>query len=69
MPDAAPLILPPVVAIQDDGLIHPVKRKRNSRGISPAVGVGAILLMSDGSQCQVVGFDRNGRPICLPLDD
>lgn len=69
MPDAAPLFLPPVITIQDETLIHPVKRKKDRRAVGLAVAVGAILLMSDGSKCQVVGHDREGRPICLPLKE
>lgn len=69
MPVAAPLILPPVVAVQDDAQFHTVKGKKDRRSISPAVAVGAILVMSDGRKCQVVGHDREGRPICLPLDE
>ena len=69
MPDAAPLILPPVLAVQEESQVHPAKRKKDRRHLGTAVVIGAILLMADGSKCQIVGYDRNGRPICLPLQE
>lgn len=69
MPDAVPLILPPVLAVQDEARIHPVKRKKSRSGVALGVAIGAILLLSDGSKCEVVGYDKNGKPICLPLED
>lgn len=32
-----------------------------------ALAIGMILILSDGSECQIVGFDKQGQPLCAPV--
>lgn len=32
-----------------------------------ALAIGAIIVLSDGSECQIVGYDKQGQPLCAPL--
>lgn len=38
------------------------KSRRNA-----ALFVGAIILLGDGSACQIIGFAENGQPLCQPI--
>jgi len=70
--DIAPLILPPTIEIPgEETRAEPVKRKkdRNRRRAATVAAIGAILILSDGTKCQVVGYDQQGQPLCLPVDD
>jgi hypothetical protein len=51
----------PYVDIQPDTQIEKRGRKR------AALAIGAIVILSDGSECQIVGFDAQGRPLCAPV--
>lgn len=57
VPDVAAIIAPQVVE---------KKRKGGSGVRRAAIVVGTVLILSDGSECVVVGFDAQGRPICQP---
>jgi hypothetical protein len=44
------------------------KRSRSkSRRSSAALAVGMVLIMDDGSRCQIVGFAADGHPLCVPI--
>lgn len=46
--------------------------KRKSRGggaRAAAIAIGAVLILSDGSECVVVGFDAQGNPLCQPVEN
>ena len=43
------------------------KRKRRASGGRAAIVIGSIILLPDGSECQVQGFDAQGNPLCYPL--
>ena len=43
------------------------KKGRGGAGRAAAIAVGTVLILSDGSQCAVAGFDAAGRPICHPV--
>ena len=69
--DIAPLILPPTIEIPgDETRAEPVKRKkdRNRRRAATVAAIGAILILSDGTKCQVVGYDQQGQPLCVPVE-
>lgn len=40
--------------------------KKRSKGRSAAIAIGALIILSDGSECVVAGFDAQGRPLCYP---
>lgn len=42
------------------------KKKGGSRGKAAAIAIGTVLILSDGSECVVVGFDAQGYPLCQP---
>lgn len=42
------------------------KRRRHRHQLSTAVVIGGILILSDGSECVVTGFDPKGNPLCYP---
>lgn len=43
------------------------KKGRGGAGRAAAIAVGTMLILSDGSQCVVAGFDAEGNPICHPV--
>ena len=45
------------------------KRKKGGSGRAAAIAIGTVLILSDGSQCVVVGFDAQGNPLCQPPQD
>lgn len=51
--------------------VEPIKRKRRgtnarrSRSIAPALVIGMVFLMDDGTLCRVVQVEPE--PLCLPL--
>lgn len=51
----------PYVDIQPDAQIEKRGRKR------AALVIGSIIILSDGSECQIVAFDAQGRPLCAPV--
>lgn len=57
LPAVAPLIAP---APMDE-----VERRRRHRD-GTRYAIGAIIILSDGSECVVSGYDRQGRPLCYP---
>lgn len=57
IPDIAAIIAP-----QEIG-----KKKGRSGGRAAAIAIGTVLILSDGSECLVAGFDAAGRPICHPV--
>ena len=56
IPDIAAVIAP-----QEIG-----KKKGRGGGRAVAIAIGSVLILSDGSQCVVAGFDAAGHPICHP---
>ena len=59
VPDVAAIVAP-----QDIG-----KKKGGSRARTVAIVVGTVLILSDGSECVVVGFDVQGNPLCQPTQN
>lgn len=67
MPVAIDLTPPPAIIATEQA--EPVRKKRRGdrrRTRSSAWVIGAIILMDDGSRCQIVEID-NGQPYCLPI--
>lgn len=68
--DIAPPISPPVIEISTDETgAELVKSKKNKRNAATVAAIGAIIILSDGSKCQVVAYDENGNPLCTPLKE
>ncbi len=59
IPDLAAIIAPQEIE----------KKKRGGSGRAAAIGIGTVLILSDGSECVVAGFDAAGNPICHPLQN
>ncbi len=55
MPDVAAILAP-----------QEVEKKKRSRARTAAIVVGSVLILSDGSECVVAGFDAQGNPLCYP---
>lgn len=36
------------------------------RAHSAAVAIGALIILDDGSECVVAGYDQNGNVLCYP---
>lgn len=58
-PDLAAIIAPQEIE----------KKKRGGSGWAAAIAIGTVLILSDGSECVVAGFDAAGNPICHPLQN
>jgi len=56
VPDVAAIIAPQEIE----------KKKGGGRARTTAIAIGTVLILSDGSECVVVGFDAQGNPICQP---
>jgi len=59
--------LPPTADIAAFIAPQQVDRKRRSSARTAAIVVGTVLILSDGSECVVAGFDANGNPLCHPV--
>ncbi|MCZ8151812.1 MAG: hypothetical protein O9292_05395 [Rhodobacteraceae bacterium] len=59
IPDLAAIIAPQEIE----------KKKRGGSGRAAAIAIGTVLILSDGSECVVAGFDAAGNPICHPLQN
>lgn len=55
MPDVAAILAP-----------QEVEKKKRNRLRNAAIAIGTVLILSDGSECVVAGFDAQGRPLCHP---
>ena len=58
IPDLAAIIAPQEIE---------KKKRRGGTGRAAAIAIGTVLILSDGSECVVAGFDALGRPICHPV--
>jgi hypothetical protein len=68
--DIALQIIPPSIEIPgDETRAQPVKRKKNSGRAATVAAIGAIIILSDGSKCQIVAYDQNGQPLCAPVKE
>ena len=68
--DIAPQITHPAIEIPgDETRAQPVKRKKNSGRAATVAAIGAIIILSDGSKCQIVGYDQQGQPLCTTVDE
>jgi hypothetical protein len=68
--DLAPQIILPAIEIPgDETRAEPVTRKKDRHIAATMVAIGAIIILSDGSKCQVVGYDKQGQPLCTPVDE
>ena len=59
IPDLAAIIAPQEIE----------KKKRGGSGRAAVIAIGTVLILSDGSECVVAGFDAAGNPICHPLQN
>jgi hypothetical protein len=61
-------ILPPAIVAPEAQPVRKRSRSKSRRGTSrAALAVGMILIMDDGSRCQIVGFAADGHPLCVPI--
>lgn len=58
IPDLAAIIAPQVIEKKKGG---------SGAGRATAIAIGTVLILSDGSECVVAGFDAAGQPICHPV--
>jgi hypothetical protein len=56
--------LPPTAPYVDTQLEAQIEKRGRKRA---ALAIGAIIILSDGSECQIVAFDAQGRPVCAPV--
>ncbi len=68
--DIALQIIPPSIEIPgDETRAQPVKGKKKSSRAATVAAIGAIIILSDGSKCQIVAYDQNGQPLCAPVKE
>lgn len=60
VPDVAAILAPQVIE---------KKRKGGSGVRNTAIAIGTVLILSDGSECVVAGFDAQGNPLCHPVQN
>lgn len=58
--------LPDVAAIMAP---QELEKKRRGSSRATAIAIGTILILSDGSECVVAGFDAQGNPLCHPVEN
>ncbi|MEZ5753983.1 MAG: hypothetical protein R3D90_04140 [Paracoccaceae bacterium] len=54
-PDVAALIAP-----------QEIEKRKSRGGRATVIAIGTVLILSDGSECVVAGFDAQGNPLCHP---
>ena len=70
MIDIAPMILPPAITIPaEENRPELVKRKKDRRRAATVAAIGAIIILDDGSKCEVAGYDKQGNPLCYPVQE
>lgn len=69
--DIAPPITPPAIEMpKNETRAEPVRRKKDRRRrAAVTAAIGAIIILSDGSKCQIVAYDQNGQPLCAPVKE
>lgn len=68
--DIAPMITPPAIEMPgDETRAELVKRKNDRRKAATVAAIGAIIILSDGSKCEVIGYDQHGQPLCIPVQE
>ena len=55
-----------VHAYTGDQKLQDLPHKDLRRARAAAIVIGSVLILSDGSECVVAGFDAQGRPLCHP---
>jgi hypothetical protein len=64
------LNIPPAIVLPDNPApVELVKRRKTSRTRAITATIGAIIILSDGTRCQIAGYDREGRPLCYPVEE
>lgn len=70
MIDMAPLIQPSAIEFpKNEARAELVRSKKSRRKAATIAAIGSIIILSDGRQCQVVGYDQQGQPLCVPIDE
>lgn len=68
--DITPMITPPAIEMPgDETRPELVKRKNDRHKAATVAAIGAIIILSDGSKCEVIGYDQQGRPLCIPVQE
>ena len=58
-----------VQLVEPPALVQEVKKRKGAgrrTRRNTAIVIGTILILSDGSECVVTHFDKNGDPWCVP---
>lgn len=58
------MIAPPPALIASDEI---GRRKGSRGGVKAAIVIGTVIILDDGSECTVAGFDKNGNILCHPV--
>jgi len=48
--------------------MSPDVERRKSRSHGAMIAVGALIILDDGSECVVAGYDQNGQILCYPVE-
>lgn len=60
--DAGDLHIAPFV-----GMVQDIERRKGRRSSGALVAIGALIILDDGSECIVAGYDQNGNVLCYPV--
>lgn len=61
--------LPPLTDVAAIMAPQELEKKSRGTGRATAIAIGTILILSDGSECVVAGFDAQGNPLCHPVEN
>lgn len=63
MIELALLTPPPAIIAPEE-----IDRRNGTRnGSKAAIAIGTVIILDDGSECTVAGFDKNGNILCQPV--
>lgn len=64
--DAPPPEPPAIIAPAQKEQRKKRRERAGARSALPALAIGAVIVLSDGSRCQIVAYSQ-GAPVCVPL--
>jgi len=48
-------------------MVQDIERRKGRRSSGALVAIGALIILDDGSECIVAGYDQNGNVLCYPV--
>lgn len=61
--------LPAVNPLSESVIQTQLERNKGRSRRTALYAIGTLIILSDGSECVVAGYDAQGNPLCQPVQD